>query len=250
VLGKKSGITTSINTVSLTTEVKTKSGLQMNDSEKARWRQALLKNKDNACVVKINAVSPPACVAKNEAFNDSEIIRWRQALTGRKSTAEGKKQTLDKKKVAATQPQHKQPQQPAITSKEETTTDQITWTRDLSIDRVDSGPKNSLYVKVNFEHAQGGGTANALVDSGATENFIDIRTAERWGLPQRTLPNPRPIVNVDGTENKAGAVTRACILNVQYQKGQQLQRFYITDLGFDRVLLRYPWLYKFNPHIN
>jgi hypothetical protein len=92
---------------------------------------------------------------------------------------EGKKQTLDKKEVVATQPQREQPQQPAINSKEKTTTDQITWTRDLSIDRANSSPKNSLYVKVNFEHAQGRGTANALVDSGATENFIDVRTAER-----------------------------------------------------------------------
>jgi gag-polyprotein putative aspartyl protease len=163
---------------------------------------------------------------------------------------EGKKQTPDNKGAVATQPHHEQLQQPAVTSKVETTTDQITWTRDLSIDRANSSPKNSLYVKVNFEHAQGKGTANALVDSGATKNFIDIRTAERWGLPQKTLPNPRPIVNVDGTENKAGAVTKACILNVQYQKGQQLQRFYITDLGFDQVLLGYPWLHEFNPHIN
>ena len=115
---------------------------------------------------------------------------------------------------------------------------------------MNSSFKNSLYVKVNFKHAQGRGTANALIDSSATKNFIDVRTAERWGLPQKTLPNPRPIVNIDGTENKAGVVTKACILGVQYQRGQQLQRFYITDLGFDWVLLGYPWLHKFNPHIN
>ena len=40
-------------------------------------------------------------------------------------------------------------------------------------------------------------------------------------------------MNVDRTENKAGAVTKVCILDVQYQKGQQLQRFYVTDLGFN-----------------
>ena len=97
---------------------------------------------------------------------------------------------------------------------------------------------------------QGKGTANTLVNSGATKNFIDIRTAEQWGLPQKTLPNPRPIVNVNGTENKAGAVTTACVLDIQYQKGQQLQRFYITDLGFNQVLLGYPWLHEFNPHID
>ena len=58
------------------------------------------------------------------------------------------------------------------------------------------------------------------------------------------------ITNIDGTENKASAVTKACILDVLHQGNQQLQRFYITDLGFDRVLLGYPWLHKFNPQID
>ena len=40
-------------------------------------------------------------------------------------------------------------------------------------------------------------------------------------------------MNVDGTENKAGMVTEACILEVLYKGNQHLQRFYVTDLGFD-----------------
>ena len=76
-------------------------------------------------------------------------------------------------------------------------------------------------------------TASALVDSGTTENFIDIRTAEWWGMPRKTLFKPRPIVNVDGTENKAGAVTKACILEIEHRGKWKLQCFYITDLGFD-----------------
>ena len=108
VLGKKSSIatsTTNINAVLLTPEVKTKGRLQMSDLEKARWRQALLKNKDSTHTVKINAVSPPpVTAAKNKALSDSKITRWQQALTGRKSTVEGKKQTLDKEEVVATRP--------------------------------------------------------------------------------------------------------------------------------------------------
>jgi predicted aspartyl protease len=92
--------------------------------------------------------------------------------------------------------------------------------------------------------------ASALVDSGATENFVDVRTTERWGMPRKKLFKPRPIVNVDGTENKAGAVTEACILEIKHQGLQKLQRFYVTDLGFDRVLLGYPWLSTFNPRID
>ena len=66
-------------------------------------------------------------------------------------------------------------------------------------------------------------TASALVDSGATENFINIRTAKCWGMPRKTLIKPRPIVNVDGTENKAGAVTEACILEIEHQGKRKLQ---------------------------
>ena len=93
--------------------------------------------------------------------------------------------------------------------------------------------KNSLNIKVDFEHTHGMAIARELVDSGATENFVDIRTAERWGMPRKTLFKPRPIVNVDGTENKAGAITEVCILEIEHQGKQKLQHFYITDLGFD-----------------
>ena len=120
----------------------------------------------------------------------------------------------------------------------------------MSLDRVYVSHKNSLNIKVNFERTRERATASALIDSGATENFIDVQTAERWGLPRKTLPRPRPIVNVDGTENKAGMVTEACILEVLHNNKQHLQRFYVTDLGFDRVLLGYPWLSTFSPQID
>jgi hypothetical protein len=37
---------------------------------------------------------------------------------------------------------------------------------------------------------------------------------------------------------------------VELDGKKALQKFYITDLGFDRVLLGYPWLSEFNPRIN
>ena len=90
----------------------------------------------------------------------------------------------------------------------------------MSLDCVYVSHKNSLNIKVNFERTREKATASALIDSGATENFIDVRTAERWGLPRKTLPRLRPIVNVDGTENKAGMVTEACILEVLHNSKQ------------------------------
>jgi hypothetical protein len=33
-------------------------------------------------------------------------------------------------------------------------------------------------------------------------------------------------------------------------KLEELQNFFITDLGMDRVILGYPWLETFNPRLN
>ncbi len=44
----------------------------------------------------------------------------------------------------------------------------------------------------------------SLLDSGATENFLNLDYAKWLKLPIKRLPFPRKLFNVDGTENKAG----------------------------------------------
>ena len=46
--------------------------------------------------------------------------------------------------------------------------------------------------------------AIALVDSGATENFMNLTYAKWLRLPVKRMAQPRKLFNVDGTENKAG----------------------------------------------
>jgi hypothetical protein len=46
----------------------------------------------------------------------------------------------------------------------------------------------------------------ALLDSGATENFMNIRHAYKLGIPIRRLAEERRLFNVDGTLNKAGSL--------------------------------------------
>ncbi len=48
--------------------------------------------------------------------------------------------------------------------------------------------------------------AIALLDSGATENFINMDYAKKLGIPIRRLPYERRLFNVDGTPNKAGTL--------------------------------------------
>ena len=46
----------------------------------------------------------------------------------------------------------------------------------------------------------------ALLDSGATENFMSLDYARWIGLPINTMTKPRNLFNVDGTLNKLGSL--------------------------------------------
>jgi len=52
----------------------------------------------------------------------------------------------------------------------------------------------------------------ALLDSGATENFISFRTWKQLGIGRQELNKPIMVHNVDGTENKRGKITHYCWL--------------------------------------
>ncbi len=85
-------------------------------------------------------------------------------------------------------------------------------------------------------------TKKALIDSGATENFIDPRTVSQMKLPTKKFNRDRTIHNIDGTTNSTGSITRKCTLNVQVGGQTKEQEFFITNLGQDRVILGYPFL--------
>ena len=55
----------------------------------------------------------------------------------------------------------------------------------------------------------------ALLDSGATENFMNLAYAKWLWLPIKQLPKPRPVLNVNGTENKSSKLKYYTDLNVR-----------------------------------
>jgi len=90
----------------------------------------------------------------------------------------------------------------------------------------------------------------ALLDSGATENFISFCTWKQLGIGRQELNEPITVHNVDGTKNKKGKIMHYCWLRVLYNGKQKLQRFFLTSLGKDRMILGYPFLREFNPQID
>ena len=82
------------------------------------------------------------------------------------------------------------------------------------------------------------------------ENFIDYKTVARLRLGTQKLTIPRPVFNVDGTNNCHGTITHACDLIVKQGNQKERQRFYVSNLGKDRFILGYPWFCAFTPDID
>jgi hypothetical protein len=109
---------------------------------------------------------------------------------------------------------------------------------------------STLNMNVSFRTSQSKADESALINSGSTDNFIDEETWKRLGIGKKELARPVTVHNVDGTENKQGKITHYCWLHIIKGEKHMLQRFYITALGKDRIILGYPFLYDFNPKIN
>jgi hypothetical protein len=90
----------------------------------------------------------------------------------------------------------------------------------------------------------------ALIDSGATDNFMHPAFAKRMGLGLQTLQTPKKIFNIDNTTNKSGMITHYLDLDVCANQIHKQMRFLVTDIGHEEVLLGYPWLATFEPRFN
>jgi len=101
---------------------------------------------------------------------------------------------------------------------------------------------NTINLSIPVHTACATAKQTALLDSGATENFISFRTWKGLGIGQQELDEPITVHNVDGTENRRGKITHYCWLRVLYNGEQKLQRFFLTSLGKDRMILGYPFL--------
>ena len=74
--------------------------------------------------------------------------------------------------------------------------------------------------------------------------------AKDKGLNLETLKNPIKVYNRDGTLNKRGTIRHYMDLNIEILGRISKERFLITGLGRQKIILGFPWLAKANPIIN
>ena len=88
------------------------------------------------------------------------------------------------------------------------------WVRAIRCNAVYITRYRSMRVPVSICTRYFMAEKKALVDSGATDNFIHPAFAKRLGLAMTPLDKPKRIYNINNTSNKSGSITHSLELKV------------------------------------
>jgi len=81
-----------------------------------------------------------------------------------------------------------------------------------------------------------------LVDSGASENFVDKTYAEASGIPMQQKATPRRGLTVDGSEVTGGPVTHDVQVHLTINHHEEDIRLHCITIGNAPIILGLPWL--------
>jgi hypothetical protein len=120
---------------------------------------------------------------------------------------------------------------------------------------VSSAGRQGTYEKVMVRVAIRGQdkiihTTTAMIDCGATENFIDREYARQNWIPLSQKAVPRQCLAVDGTEVLGGPITHEALLDVTINNHEETVRLQCITIGNSSIILGLPWLRKHNPTID
>ena len=91
---------------------------------------------------------------------------------------------------------------------------------------------------------------SALIDSGATGNFMDLRLLSQDNFVLVQLPTPILAYNVDGTTNQKGTIRWKVKTTLTLGDHSHPIKLMILRLNIPQVILGIPWLKKWNPMID
>ena len=89
-----------------------------------------------------------------------------------------------------------------------------------------------------------------MVDSGATEDFIDRQFCIQHQIPVRKLEQPREVFVIDGKSSSVGPITHEAIIAMDIGNHREKIQFQLANLKKHEAILGMPWLKPHNPTIN
>jgi len=119
--------------------------------------------------------------------------------------------------------------------------------RSMTLAATPSACSLKLQVEIQTTDTQEVKSAKALLDCSASGLFAHRRYIEREHLNIRTLNEPIPVKNVDGTPNEAGPITEVLDVVLRYKGHSEKAVFAVTLIGDQDLILGLPWLKQHNP---
>jgi len=107
-----------------------------------------------------------------------------------------------------------------------------------------------IMVKIQLHSGKESVTINAMIDSGATEDFIDREVCNKHGIKMIKAKNPREIYLADGKPSAMGPVTHMTKVPMDISSHRELATFQVANLQNHEVILGMPLLRKHNPTID
>ena len=115
---------------------------------------------------------------------------------------------------------------------------------------VASDNKRTLHFPVKLLIGKQTIEMTALIDSGATGNFIDLGLLSLANFPLKRMSQPICAFNVDGSLNKRGTIMWKASTRMLLSKEPENIEFMVVGLGRRQIILGMPWLKTWNPCIN
>jgi Retroviral aspartyl protease len=89
-----------------------------------------------------------------------------------------------------------------------------------------------------------------LLDTGAGGKFIDQNFVQNQKIKTKELKYPIQVLNVDGTPNKQGIITKYTQLDLAINGQTRTHNLLVTGLGKQKIILGYLWFKQTNLDIN
>jgi len=105
-------------------------------------------------------------------------------------------------------------------------------------------------IKVKIQgRNRGEHSTTALVNSGASENFIDKAYAEASGIAMQSKATPRRVLTVDSSKVAGGLVTHDSQVHLTINHHEEQIQLHCITIGNAPIILRLPWLKLHDPVI-
>ena len=105
-------------------------------------------------------------------------------------------------------------------------------------------------IKVDLHGKYESVSINAMIDSGATKDFIDKGICEKHQIITKVAEKPRDIYLADGNLSELGPITHIAEVPMEIRGHKELATLQVANLQNHEIILGMPWLEGHNPEID